>query len=49
MPVIYDSLQFADMFLENIRQNHNIKGIIIGKNELKTPAFVDAATIYRKQ
>ena len=49
MSVIYDSLQLADMFLENIRQNHNIKGILIGKNELKTPAFVDDATIYRKE
>ena len=31
--------------LENIRQNNDIKGIVIGKKELKTSAFADDKTI----
>ena len=36
----------VEIFLENIRQNNGIKGIVIGKKELKTSAFVDDTTIY---
>ena len=32
---------FAEMFLENIGQSNGIKGITIGKKELKTSAFAD--------
>ena len=37
---------FAEIFLENIRQNNGIKGIVIGAKELKTSAFADNTTIY---
>ena len=37
---------FAEIFLENIRQNNGIKGIVIGKKELKTSPFVDDTKIY---
>ena len=37
---------FAEIFLENIRQNNGIKGVVIGKKELKTCAFADDTTIY---
>ena len=38
---------FAEMFLENIRQNNVIKGtVVIGKKELKTSAFANDTTIY---
>ena len=36
---------FAEIFLENLRQNNDIKGIVIGKKELKTSAFTDDTTI----
>ena len=36
---------FAEIFLEHIRQNNGIKGIVIGENELKTSVFADD-TIY---
>ena len=36
----------VEMFLENIKQNNGIKGIVIGEKELKTSAFVDDTTIY---
>ena len=32
---------FAEIFLEHIRQNNGIKGIVIGENELKTSVFAD--------
>ena len=37
---------FAEIFLENIRQNNGIKGTVIGEKELKTSAFADDATTY---
>ena len=37
---------FAEIFLENIRQNNGVKGIVIGKKELKNSAFADDTTIY---
>ena len=37
---------FAEIFLENIRQNNGIKGVVIGEKELKTSAFADDTTIY---
>ena len=36
----------AEIFLENIRQNSGIKGIVLGEKELKTSAFDDDTTIY---
>ena len=37
---------FAKIPLENVRQNNGIKGIVIGKKELKTSAFANDTTIY---
>ena len=37
---------FAEIFLENIRKNNGIKGIVIGENELKTSTFAADTTIY---
>ena len=37
---------FADIFLENIRQNNGIKGTLIDKKELKTSVFANNTTIY---
>ena len=37
---------FAEIILENIRQNSGIKGIVIGGKELKTSGFDDYVTIY---
>ena len=37
---------FAEIFLEHIRQNNFIKGIVIGEKELKTSVFADDTTIY---
>ena len=37
---------FAEIFLENLRQNNSIKGILIGVKELGTSAFVDDRKIY---
>ena len=37
---------FVEIFLENIRQNSGIKGIVIGEREMKTSAFADDATAY---
>ena len=37
---------FADIFLENIRQNNGIKGTLIDKKELKTSVFANNITIY---
>ena len=37
---------FAEIFLENIRQNNGIKGIIIAEKELKVSAFTNDTTIY---
>ena len=37
---------FAEIFLEHIRQNNFIKGIVIGEKELKTSVLVDDTTIY---
>ena len=37
---------FAKTPLENVRQNNGIKGIVIGKKELKTSAFANDTTIY---
>ena len=37
---------FAKIFLEHIRQNNFIKGIVIGEKELKTSVFADDTTIY---
>ena len=36
----------AEIFLEDIRQNNFIKGIVIGEKELKTSVFADDTTIY---
>ena len=38
-------IMFAETFFENIRQNNSIKGIVIGKKEVKTFAFADDSTI----
>ena len=38
-------IMFAETFFENIRQNNSIKGIVIGKKEVKTFAFADDTTI----
>ena len=40
---IYDI--FAKIFLENLRQNKGMKGIVIGEKELKTFAFAADTTI----
>ena len=37
---------FAEVFLQNIRQNNSIKDIVIGKKELKTSDFANDTTIY---
>ena len=37
---------FAEIFLEDIRQNNGIKGIVIIGKELKASAFVYDTTIY---
>ena len=37
---------FAETPLENVRQNSDIKGIVIGKKELKSSAFANDTTIY---
>ena len=37
---------FAEIFLENIKQNNGIKGIVKDKKELKTTALADDTTIY---
>ena len=39
-------ITFAEIFLENKRQNVGIKGIVIGEKELKTSAFADDTAIY---
>ena len=36
---------FAEIFLENIRQNNGIKAIIIGEKEVETSAFADDITV----
>ena len=35
-----------EIFLEYIRQNNGVKGIVIGQKELKISAFFDNTTIY---
>ena len=37
---------FPEIFLENIKQNNGIKGIVKDKKELKTTALADDTTIY---
>ena len=37
---------FAEIFLENLRQNNGINGIVIGEKELRTSAFADDTAIY---
>ena len=39
-------IMFAEIFLENIRENNGNKSIVIGENKLKTSAFVNDTTIY---
>ena len=37
---------FAEIFLESIRQNNGIKGIVIGEKKLKTSAIAGDTTIH---
>ena len=36
---------FAEIVLENIRQNNGIKAIVIGEKKVKTSAFADDITV----
>ena len=38
---------FAEIFLDNIRQNNGIEGIVTDEKELKTSAFANDTTIYK--
>ena len=37
---------FAEIFLENIRQNSGIKSIVMCEEELKASAFINDTTMY---
>ena len=47
MPVIYYSVHYTcGNILREYIQNNGIKGIVIGKKELKTSTIADDTTIY---
>ena len=39
---------YAEVFLQNIRKNKNIKGIICNDTEIKVSAYADDTTLYTK-